>query len=80
MWYVTERYCPIVFDINGEPIPEVIGGSNQLWLGATSANYFARDIVSIALEERETPAPSPSSRRGPRGLPEPAERRHSAGR
>lgn len=61
LWYVTERYCPIVFDINGEPIPEVIGGSNQLWLGATSANYFARDIVSIALEERETPPPSPSS-------------------
>lgn len=59
--YVIQRYCPIVFDINGAPIAEVIGGANQLWLGATSANYFARDIVSITLEERMTPPPSPSS-------------------
>lgn len=59
--YVIQRYCPIVFDINGAPIAEVIGGTNQLWLGATSANYFARDIVSITLEERQTPPPSPSS-------------------
>ncbi len=59
--YVIQRYCPIVFDINGAPIAEVVGGSNQLWLGATSANYFARDIVTIELEERQTPPPSPSS-------------------
>jgi len=38
-----------------------MGGSNQLWLGSTSANYFARDIVAITLEERQTPPPSPSS-------------------
>lgn len=61
LWYVTERYCPLVFDINGAPISEVIGGANQLWLGATSANYFARDVVSITLEERQTPPPAPSS-------------------
>ena len=59
--YVNRRYCPIVFDVNGAPIAEVVGGSNQLWLGATSANYFARDIVTITLEERQTPPPSPSS-------------------
>lgn len=59
--YVANRYCPIVFDINGAPIAEVVGGTNQLWLGATSANYFARDIVGITLEERQTPPPSPSS-------------------
>lgn len=59
--YVLQRYCPIVFDINGAPIAEVVGGTNQLWLGATSANYFARDIVSITLEERQTPPPNPSS-------------------
>lgn len=59
--YVTERYCPLVFDVNGSPIAEVVGGSNQLWLGATSASYFARDIVSITVEERQTPPPNPSS-------------------
>ena len=58
---VNRRYCPIVFDVNGAPIAEVVGGSNQLWLGATSANYFARDVVCITLEERQTPPPSPSS-------------------
>lgn len=50
-----------MFDINGEPIAEVVGGANQLWLGSTPANYFARDIVNITLEEPQTPPPSPSS-------------------
>lgn len=59
--YVKQRYCPIVFDVNGAPLAESVGGTNQLWLGSTSANYFARDIVTITLEERKTPPPSPSS-------------------
>ena len=59
--YVQRRYCPIVFDVNGTPLAESVGGTNQLWLGSTSANYFARDVVAITLEERETPPPSPSS-------------------
>lgn len=55
--YVESRMCPIVFDVNGSPIAESVGGTNQLWLGATSARYFARDIVSITLESRdEVPA------------------------
>ena len=55
--YVTQRYCPIVFDVNGSPIAESVGGTNQLWLGSTSARYFARDIVSITVETRaEAPA------------------------
>lgn len=55
--YVTSRMCPIVFDVNGSPIAESVGGTNQLWLGATSARYFARDIVSIVVEQRsEIPA------------------------
>ena len=51
--YVTQRYCPIVFDVNGSPIAESVGGTNQLWLGSTSARYFARDIVSIRVETRD---------------------------
>lgn len=55
--YVAQRYCPIVFDVNGSPIEQTVGGSNQLWLGSTSARYFARDIVSIRVETRdEVPA------------------------
>lgn len=59
--YVMQRYCPIVFDVNGSPLIESVGGTNQLWLGSTSARYFARDIVRITLEERETPPPAPGS-------------------
>ena len=51
--YVAQRYCPIVFDVNGSPIAESVGGTNQLWLGSTSARYFARDIVSIRVETRD---------------------------
>lgn len=59
--YVTQRYCPIVFDVNGSPIAESVGGTNQLWLGSTSAKYFARNIVSIQLETRDVPPDAPGS-------------------
>ncbi len=59
--YVFNRYAPIVFDVNGAPLAESMGGVNQLWLGSTSARYFARDIVSITLESRQTPPPKPGS-------------------
>lgn len=59
--YVKKHYCPVVYDVNGAPLAETMGGSNQLWLGSTSANYFARDIVVITVEERQTPPPSPAS-------------------
>lgn len=59
--YVSTRMCPIVFDVNGSPIAESAGGTNQLWLGSTSARYFARDITGITLEKRQTPPPAPGS-------------------
>lgn len=59
--YVIQRYCPIVFDVNGSPIAESVGGTNQLWLGSTSAKYFARNIVSIQLEKRDVPPEIPGS-------------------
>ena len=59
--YVKTRMCPIVFDVNGSPIAESAGGTNQLWLGSTSARYFARDIVSITLEARDEVPAAPGS-------------------
>lgn len=59
--YVQQRHSLLVFDVNGAPLAESVGGTNQLWLGSTAASYFARDIVSITLEERQTPPPSPNS-------------------
>lgn len=59
--YVTTRYATIVFDVNGASLAESVGGKNQLWLGATSANYFVRDVTSISLEQRGELPPNPSS-------------------
>lgn len=59
--YVMQRYSAIVFDVNGSPLADSMGGTNQLWLGSTPASYFARDIVSVTLENRQTPPPSPTS-------------------
>lgn len=61
MSYLVQKYCPLVFDVNGAPLAESIGGTNQLWLGSTAASYFARDVVAISVEHRDTPPPSPSS-------------------
>ena len=59
--YVTQHYCPVVFDVNDSPIAQSVGGANQLWLGSTSARYFAKNIVSITAECRQTPPPAPGS-------------------
>lgn len=61
LYYVTTHFSSLVFDVNGSPIVDAVGGTNQLWLGSTPASYFARDIVSITLENRVTPPPSPTS-------------------
>ncbi len=57
--YVTQRYSLIVFAIGGEPLENSMGGTNQLWLGSTSAKYFARDIVAIDFSHQDTPPAAP---------------------
>lgn len=59
--YLQSHYCPVVFAVNGSPLVDSVGGTNQLWLGSTSANYFVRNVESIRLEMRQTPPPSPHS-------------------
>lgn len=59
--YVTQRYSLIVYAVNGEAVDNAMGGSNQLWLGSTSARYFVRDVASIELRTQETPPPAPGS-------------------
>lgn len=51
--YLQSHYCPIVFDVNGSPIEDSMGGANQLWLGSTPASYFVRNITSITVETRD---------------------------
>lgn len=58
--YVLQRYSLIVRSVNGEAAESAVGGVNQLWLGSTSARYFARDIVSIELRCEQTPPDPPA--------------------
>ena len=62
--YVAQRYCPLVFAVNGSDLADSVGGTNQLWLGSTSARYFARDIVRITVEARDEVPASPASEEG----------------
>lgn len=59
--YVTSRYCPLVFKINGSPLADSIGGVNQLWLGSTAASYFARNVIEIRVETRSVLPVAPDS-------------------
>lgn len=61
LFYVMQHFSLIAYDINGEPVANSMGGSNQLWLGSTAASYFSRDIVEISFESRETPPPTPGT-------------------
>ncbi len=49
LFYVQQRYSMIVSEINGEPLCDVGGCANQLWLGSTSARYFAQNVSSIVV-------------------------------
>ncbi len=59
--YVLQRTSLIVYEVNGEPVGNSMGGTNQLWLGSTAARYFTRDVVEIRVEavadEEVPPAP-----------------------
>lgn len=59
--YVKQRYTLIVYDINGEPLESSMGGTNQLWLGGTSAKYFARDITGITFTHEEKVPAAPGT-------------------
>lgn len=60
-YYVAQRFSLIAFDIAGEPVANSMGGTNQLWLGSTAANYFARDVATITFETREIAPPTPGT-------------------
>ena len=51
--YVAQRHALIAFSANGDVLSDSVGGTNQLWVGSTSARHFARDIVSVTFEARD---------------------------
>ena len=62
--YVKYRFSVIAYQINDEPLKDVLGSNNQLWLGSSSANNFARDVTSVTFEARQTPPPAPFTEEG----------------
>ncbi len=61
--YVAARGAVVVCRINGSPISQVVGSSNQLWIGATAARYDVRDLCEVVLEhasQRDMP-PTPGT-------------------
>lgn len=55
--YVVGRHAVISYEINDEDLAASVGGSNQLWMTRTPANYFVRDVVEIVVSaEDEAPA------------------------
>lgn len=55
--YVIGRHAVLSYEINDEDLAASVGGSNQLWMTRTPANYFVRDVVEIVVSaEDEAPA------------------------
>ena len=51
------RHGVLSYEINEEALTASVGGSNQLWMTRTPANYFVRDVVEIVVSaEDEAPA------------------------
>lgn len=59
LFYVRHHYSLIVWEVNGQPIADSMGGVNQLWLGSTPAFAYVRDVTSVTFETRQTPPPTP---------------------
>ena len=55
--YVIGRHGVLSYEINEEALTASVGGSNQLWMTRTPANYFVRDVVEIVVsaEDEEHP-------------------------
>lgn len=57
--YVVGRHAVLSYEINDEDLSASVGGSNQLWMAKTPANYFVRDVVEIVVSSEEVAPPVP---------------------
>lgn len=54
--YALEKDAMLVYQINGESLPDSQGAPLQVWMPASTANYFTRRVVDIELTaEAQTP-------------------------
>ncbi len=57
--YVVGHHGVLSYEINDEDLSASVGGNNQLWMTATPANYFVRDVVQIVVSTEEVAPPVP---------------------
>ena len=57
--YVVGRHAVLSYEINDEDLSASVGGSNQLWMMKTPANYFVRDVVEVVVSTEEVAPPVP---------------------
>ena len=57
--YVIGRHAVISYEVNGEDLSASVGGNNQLWMTATPANYFVRDVVEVRITKEDVPPANP---------------------
>ena len=57
--YVVGRHAVLSYEINDEDLSASVGGSNQLWMTKTPANYFVRDVVEIVVSTEEVVPEAP---------------------
>ena len=61
LFYMKHHYSLLAYAVNGRPLADSMGGTNQLWLGSTSARYYGRDIVEIRVETRDQEPAAPGT-------------------
>jgi len=59
--YVIGHHAVLSYEINDEDLSASVGGNNQLWMTATPANYFVRDVVSIEVSTRDEAPAAPGT-------------------
>lgn len=61
LFYMKHHYSLLAYSVNGQPLADSMGGTNQLWLGSTSARYYGRDIVEVRIETRDQEPATPGT-------------------
>ena len=61
-WATWWGAMPVLsYEINDEDLSASVGGSNQLWMTKTPANYFVRDVVEIVVSTEDVAPATPGA-------------------
>lgn len=63
--YILARRALMAGSINGEGLGASVGGTTQVWIDATAAKYFSRNVVAIELTAQDEAPAVPGSEDAP---------------